>query len=161
MTKHRPTAFAALLGTLLMTVFQGCASSKPATSTSSVPSGWPVDRSLVVVTREFGSPRGGSRHQGIDLAAPAGTAVHATADGRVVVAGREKRYGRMVLVDHGGGTLTRYAHLKQIDVARGDRVRRGDGIGRVGASGNASGPHLHYEVIRSGVPVNPRGYLGG
>jgi len=159
MVNHRPITFAAPFGALLLLSLQCCAS-KPAAPESLILSGWPVERSLVVVTREFGAPRGGSSHQGIDLAAPAGTAVHATADGRVVVAGREKRYGRMVLVDHGGGILTRYAHLKRIDVARGDRVRRGDRIGRVGASGNASGPHLHYEVIRNGAPVNPRGYLG-
>lgn len=128
-------------------------------SEGSAPSGWPVERSRVVVTAEFGEPRGGARHQGIDLAAPAGTAVRATADGTVIFAGRDGRYGKTVVIDHGGGFHTRYAHLKGIDTAKGKRVRRGDRIGKVGKTGNASGTHLHYEVLRNGVAVNPRAYL--
>lgn len=111
------------------------------------------------MTAEFGVPRGGSHHQGIDLAASAGTPVWATADGTVVVAGKDGRYGKTVLIDHGGGFRTRYAHLKKIEVKKGKRVERGDTIGRVGKSGNASGAHLHYEVIKNGAPVNPRGYF--
>jgi murein DD-endopeptidase MepM/ murein hydrolase activator NlpD len=125
----------------------------------STPAGWPVDRSKVVVTAEFAVPRGGSRHQGIDLAAPMGTSVRTTADGFVVVAGKDGRYGKTVLVDHGGGYRTRYAHLRRIETQKGKRVQRGELIGRVGKSGNASGTHLHYEVIKNGVPVNPRAYL--
>ena len=113
----------------------------------------------VVVTAEFGEPRGSSRHEGIDLAAPAGTPVWATADGTVVVAGKDGSYGKTVLIDHGAGYGTRYAHLKKIETKKGKRVERGDTIGRVGKSGNASGAHLHYEVLRNGVPVNPRVYL--
>ena len=124
-----------------------------------IPSGWPVVRAVVVVTAEFGAPRGGSRHQGIDLAAPAGTPVWVTADGKVIFAGKDGRYGRTILVDHGGGYRTRYAHLKRIDTKNGKTVKRGDVIGRVGKSGNASGAHLHYEVLRNGTPVNPRAYL--
>ncbi len=137
----------------------GCASSKSAIRGPAAPSGWPVERSIVVVTAEFGSPRGGSHHQGIDLAAPAGTPVRVTADGKVVIAERDGRYGRTIVVDHGGGFRTRYAHLKRIEVKDGKRVRHGDVIGRVGSSGNASGAHLHYEVLKNGVPVNPRPYL--
>jgi murein DD-endopeptidase MepM/ murein hydrolase activator NlpD len=144
----------------LLLLLAGCASSKLAGRATTVPVGWPVERSSVVVTAEFGSPRGGSRHQGIDLAAPAGTPVRVTADGRVVVAERDGRYGRTVVVDHGAGYRTRYAHLKRIETSVGKRLRRGDVIGRVGKSGSASGAHLHYEVIRNGVQVNPRGYLG-
>jgi murein DD-endopeptidase MepM/ murein hydrolase activator NlpD len=124
-----------------------------------VPTGWPVDPAVATVTAGFGAPRGSSRHQGIDLAAPAGTPVRATADGWVVVAERQKRYGRTVVLDHGDGYRTRYAHLKRIDTKKGKKVRRGDVIGRVGQSGNASGTHLHYEVLRNGVPLNPRPYL--
>ena len=62
-------------------------------------------------------------------------------------------------MDHGGGWQTRYAHLRKITTGTGKRVRRGDVIGRVGRSGNASGAHLHYEVLLNGVPVNPRGFL--
>lgn len=111
------------------------------------------------MTAEFGVPRGGSHHQGIDLAALAGTPVWATADGTVVAAGKDGSYGKTVLIDHGGGFRTRYAHLKKIEVKKGKRVERGDTIGRVGKSGNASGAHLHYEVLRNGVPVDPRLYL--
>jgi murein DD-endopeptidase MepM/ murein hydrolase activator NlpD len=118
-----------------------------------------VAREKAVVTAEFGIPRGGSRHEGIDLAAPAGTPVWATADGTVVDTGRGGRFGKTVVIDHGAGYRTRYAHLKKIDTEKGKRVKRGDVIGRVGKSGNASGPHLHYEVLKNGVPVNPRGYL--
>ena len=87
------------------------------------------------------------------------TTVRVTADGRVIAAGKDGRYGRTVVVDHGGGYRTRYAHLKKIDTSEGRRVHRGDRIGRVGKSGNASGAHLHYEVLINGVPVNPRPYL--
>lgn len=137
----------------------GCASGRTTQQTRAIPSGWPVARSEVVVTAEFGSPRGGARHQGIDLAAPKGTPVRATADGRVVFAGKDGRYGKTVVVDHGAGWTTRYAHLKKIETGKGKRVGRGDLIGRVGKSGNASGAHLHYEVLRNGVPVDPRAYL--
>jgi len=65
-----------------------------------------------------------------------------------------------VVVDHGGGWQTRYAHLKRIKVKEGKKVDRGDVIGTVGKSGNATGNHLHYEVLRHGHPVNPRPYLG-
>jgi len=147
------------LGAAFVLMLIGCASSKPVAPVTTLPSGWPVERSRVVVTAEFGSPRGGSRHQGIDLAAPAGTPVRVTADGKVIVAERDKRYGRTLVVDHGDGYRTRYAHLKRIDTSLGKRVQRSEVIGRVGSSGNASGPHLHYEVIRNGVPINPRPFL--
>lgn len=144
---------------LVMAALIGCGSSRSIDLDSIVPSGWPVAYGTVTVTAEFGAPRGGARHQGIDLVAPAGTPVRATAPGKVVFAGKDGRYGRTVVIDHGAGTMTRYAHLKKIETKKGKRVDRGDLIGRVGKSGNASGPHLHYEVIRNGVPVNPRGYL--
>jgi murein DD-endopeptidase MepM/ murein hydrolase activator NlpD len=86
--------------------------------------------------------------------------VWATADGKVVVAERDGAYGRTVVIDHGNGFSTRYAHLRRIKVARGDRVRWGDTVGTVGKSGRASGSHLHYEVRRNGAPLDPRPYLG-
>jgi len=137
----------------------GCASSGSERQPSNTPSVWPVARAKVIVTAEFGVARGGSRHQGIDLAAPAGTLVWATADGTVVVTGKSGRYGKTVVIDHGAGYRTRYAHLKKIETKKGKRVRRGDVIGKVGKSGNASGAHLHYEVLKNGTPVNPRAYL--
>jgi murein DD-endopeptidase MepM/ murein hydrolase activator NlpD len=138
----------------------GCASGRRTGDTEVVPDGWPVARHSAVVTSEFGATRGRSRHQGIDLAAPAGTPVTATADGVVSFAGRSGDFGRLVVVDHGGGWQTRYAHLKRIKVKEGKKVDRGDVIGTVGKSGNATGNHLHYEVRRHGHPVNPRPYLG-
>lgn len=96
-------------------------------------------------------------HHGVDFAAPAGTPVYAAADGVVVEAGVRQGYGRLVRLRHGGGTETLYAHLSGL--ARGLRpgrsVRQGEVIGRVGATGWATGPHLHYEVRRAGRPVDP------
>ncbi|HSN54385.1 MAG TPA: M23 family metallopeptidase, partial [Candidatus Sulfomarinibacteraceae bacterium] len=118
-----------------MPVLAGCGSAKPAQPPSPVPSGRPVAHA--VVTAEFGAPRGRGFHQGVDLAVPKGSPVWATADGEVVFAGRDGRYGRTVVIDHGSGYRTRYAHLKTIETERGKRVRRGDVVGRVGKSGRA------------------------
>jgi murein DD-endopeptidase MepM/ murein hydrolase activator NlpD len=143
------------LATLAVVSVIGCASSRPPERESPLPSGWPVDRGKAVITSGFGALRGGSQHQGIDLAVPAGTAVRATADGVVSFAGRAHGWGRCVVIDHVDGWQTRYAHLKNIKLDRGARVRRGDLLGRAGRSGNASGIHLHYEVLRNGHPVDP------
>ena len=137
----------------------GCASTRTS-APSSTPAGWPVAPDLAAVSSPFGAPRGRSLHQGLDLTAPRGTPVWVTADGVVTFAGRSGSYGRLVVVDHPGGWQTRYAHLHRIRVDEDDRVRRGDRVGTVGASGNASGDHLHYEVRRNGVPVDPRPTLG-
>lgn len=97
-------------------------------------------------------------HTGIDYAAPVGTEVSATGAGRVVFAGTIRGYGLTVDVDHGGGVVTRYAHLSEIaDAAQdGSRVKAGDRIGAVGATGLVSGPNLHYEVRVDGRPVDPK-----
>jgi murein DD-endopeptidase MepM/ murein hydrolase activator NlpD len=145
---------------ILILAIMGCASGRRTGDTEVAPQGWPVARHSAVVTSEFGVTRGRTRHQGIDLAAPAGTPVTATADGVVSFAGRSGDFGRLVVVDHGGGWQTRYAHLKRIKVKEGKKVDRGDVIGTVGKSGNATGNHLHYEVRHHGHPVNPRPYLG-
>lgn len=150
---------AAVVVALLVAGIQGCASARRAERTTQVPSGYPVTGVDVSITSDFGAPRGRSRHEGIDLSAPAGTAVRATADGTVVFAGRAGAYGRTVLLDHGNGWQTRYAHLKRIKTERGTRVTRGTVVGAVGQSGNASGAHLHYEVLRNGTPIDPRPYL--
>jgi murein DD-endopeptidase MepM/ murein hydrolase activator NlpD len=99
-------------------------------------------------------------HQGVDIVAPAGTDVHATADGVISVVGRYADYGRSIDVDHGHGFLTRYAHLSEVLVRPGDRVERGDRIGLVGSTGRTTGPHLHYEIFRDGRRANPWTYLG-
>jgi murein DD-endopeptidase MepM/ murein hydrolase activator NlpD len=111
------------------------------------------------VTSGFGAPRGSGRHEGIDLSAPEGTPVRTPAAGVVRVAEKFGRWGRMVVVDHGGGWQTRYAHLKRIKVSKGRTLDRGDVIGTVGKSGNATGFHLHYEILRYGRPVDPKPFL--
>lgn len=151
-----PRPAAALAAALLaVAALSGCAGSRPPAA-ATVPSGWPVPAGRASISSSFGAPRGSSSHQGLDLTAPQGTPVVATADGRVTFAGRSGSYGRLVVVDHGGGWETRYAHLHRIAVDAGDRIRRGGRLGTVGHSGNASGDHLHYEVRRNGVPVDPR-----
>ncbi|MDX7950381.1 M23 family metallopeptidase [Lichenihabitans sp. Uapishka_5] len=98
-------------------------------------------------------------HTGIDLREDAGTTVLATAAGRVSFAGTASGYGNMVEIDHGSGLSTRYAHLSAITVAVGTPITAGDGIGRVGATGRATGPHLHYETRIDGEPVDPVRFL--
>jgi murein DD-endopeptidase MepM/ murein hydrolase activator NlpD len=99
-------------------------------------------------------------HEGIDLAAPRGTPVVATAAGTVVFAGRSSgRYGKIVVIDHGNGYQTRYAHLQRVLLRKGEKVRRGQPVGRVGRSGNATGCHLHYEVRLSAVALDPAPFL--
>lgn len=98
-------------------------------------------------------------HRGLDIVAPHGTPVVASAKGKVRFVGQSGEFGLMVEVDHGRGLVTRYAHLSQALVRRGAVVVRGDTIARVGKSGLAVGPHLHYEVLVNGRPANPRRYI--
>jgi murein DD-endopeptidase MepM/ murein hydrolase activator NlpD len=98
-------------------------------------------------------------HNGLDIVAPTGTPVVASAKGRVIAAGRSGHYGLLVEIDHGYGTVTRYAHLSRIDVKVGQVVERGRDIGAVGSTGLSIGPHLHYEVLVNGRHVNPGNYL--
>jgi len=95
------------------------------------------------------------RHQGVDIAAPWGTPVRAAAAGTVVYAGWFGGYGKLVVVDHGGGVATLYGHLSSIAVSPGDRVAAGDVLGRVGSTGYSTGPHLHFEIRVDGRPVDP------
>lgn len=101
----------------------------------------------------------GAFHTGIDIAAPLASPVRVTADGVVVFAGWMRGYGRVVIVSHGHGLRTLYAHLSGFSVAAGQRLERGDVLGYVGDSGRSTGPHLHYEVRINRVPVNPYKYL--
>jgi Membrane proteins related to metalloendopeptidases len=98
-------------------------------------------------------------HTGIDLAGNSGSPFIAAASGTVVEAGWAGGYGKMILIDHGNGVKTRYAHASTILVSTGQRVDKGQTIGSVGSTGNATGPHLHFEVIINGNTVNPRNYL--
>jgi murein DD-endopeptidase MepM/ murein hydrolase activator NlpD len=95
------------------------------------------------------------RHKGVDLTAPQGTPVFATLDGQVIIAGKHKQYGNYVLIDHGNGVATLYAHHKMNLVHEGDIVRRGQQIAEVGRTGNATGPHLHFELRVDGIQRNP------
>jgi len=98
-------------------------------------------------------------HTGIDLRGETGEPVHATAAGRVTIAGRDGGYGNMVELDHGNGLATRYGHLSEIDVAVGQTVRIGQVIGKIGSTGRSTGPHLHYETRVKGEAVNPQKFL--
>ena len=97
-------------------------------------------------------------HHGVDYLIPEGTAVFATADGVVKKARRESGYGYVIVIDHGYGYETRYAHLKSFNVKQGQRVQRGQTIALSGNSGRSTGPHLHYEVLQRGRHVNPANY---
>lgn len=117
-----------------------------------------------VVTSAFGFRRDpilgvSALHPGIDFRDAVGTNVPATAAGVVTRAGRAGGYGNMVEIDHGGGYSTRYAHLSEIDVKVGDKVARGETIGKSGSTGRSTGPHLHYEVRHNGRAVNPVSFL--
>jgi len=98
-------------------------------------------------------------HTGIDLAAATGTPIYAAESGRVVRAEYMTGYGNTVIIDHGGGIATLYGHMSRIEVQAGQMVVRGQEIGRVGATGWATGPHLHFEVRVDGVPVDPKPYI--
>jgi murein DD-endopeptidase MepM/ murein hydrolase activator NlpD len=110
-------------------------------------------------TRSDPMTHGPGLHQGIDIAAAAGQPVFAAADGLVVLAASTSGYGDAVYLAHGFGVTTRYGHLSEIDVRPGERVHRGDLIGRVGSTGRSTGSHLHYEVRLDGTPVNPLAYI--
>jgi murein DD-endopeptidase MepM/ murein hydrolase activator NlpD len=117
---------------------------------------WPVNGR---VTSEFG-PRWGRLHKGIDIAAPTGTPVHASADGQVISSGwNSGGYGYMVMIDHGSGIVTLYAHNSGLAVSAGQQVTRGQVIAYAGSTGNSTGPHCHFEVRVNGTPQNPRAWL--
>ena len=116
------------------------------------------------ITSAFGSrsnPRsaGSRRHDGIDIKATAGEEIIAAAAGVVVFAGRQRGYGNVVIIDHGGGTTTLYAHLFYARVRRGESVAAGETIGRAGKRGSATGTHLHFEVRHGGTALDPAPYL--
>jgi murein DD-endopeptidase MepM/ murein hydrolase activator NlpD len=133
------------------------------TGLADAPSIWPLEGR---VTSSFGDREDpfngeGAFHSGIDISAPYGSPVRATADGEVTGAALGAGYGREVMLDHGHGFATVYGHLSAIAVLAGQHVIRGQVIGYVGQSGRATGPHLHYEVRVNNVPVNPHKYLRG
>jgi murein DD-endopeptidase MepM/ murein hydrolase activator NlpD len=128
---------------------------------AAIPSLWPVEGYISSSFGERVDPFNGEGafHSGVDIVAPYGTPVAASADGYVTFADEMAGYGRLVEINHGQGLSTRYGHLSGYAVTAGQHVRRGQIIGYVGHSGRATGCHLHYEVRVQYVPVNPRKYL--
>ncbi|MBW2701504.1 MAG: M23 family metallopeptidase [Deltaproteobacteria bacterium] len=128
---------------------------------ASTPSIWPTRGWL---TSGFGTrldPYTGKRtmHSGIDIANQQGVSIMAPARGTVTFAGSSGGFGKVIVVDHGFGMRTRYAHLSEIAVQVGDRVKRGDQIAKLGNTGRSTGPHLHYEVEVNGICENPMNYI--
>jgi murein DD-endopeptidase MepM/ murein hydrolase activator NlpD len=116
---------------------------------------WPVNGQI---TSGFG-PRWGRMHEGLDIAGASGTPIAAAAGGTVIVAGPQGGYGNLVVVDHGGGLSTAYAHLSSIAVSSGQSVGQGTVVGGMGTTGSSTGVHLHFEVRVNGGAVDPLGYL--
>lgn len=133
---------------------------------AATPSIWPLsDDGEAYISSNFGwrqDPFTGQQsiHEGLDIGTWYNTPVLATADGVVDFAGRNGGYGVMVIIKHGFGFETRYAHLNKVQVKKGQKVSRGDVIALSGNSGRSSGPHLHYEVRKNNIPQNPRSYIG-
>lgn len=136
----------------VVTAFSGTIPSTAARGTGNF--GWPVSGRI---TQKYWT-----RHPGIDIGAPTGTPIYAADAGYVISAGWSNvGYGNMILINHGNGYLTRYGHLSSFNVEVGDSVKKGQIIGRVGSTGNSTGPHLHFEIIRNGTHRNPFGLLPG
>ncbi|KMZ52492.1 murein hydrolase activator EnvC family protein [Dorea sp. D27] len=116
------------------------------------------------ISSEFGwraqpIPGASSNHKGMDFAAATGTPIYAAAGGTVVSAGYSGNAGNLIIINHGNGLQTYYMHCNNIYVRAGQSVSKGQNIGAVGSTGNSSGPHLHFQVMSGGTPVNPRNYL--
>jgi murein DD-endopeptidase MepM/ murein hydrolase activator NlpD len=151
---------------LLRTVLQGLESrlhdvrtdvDKRNALAAATPSIWPVTG---WISSRMGYRRdpitgGSDYHSGLDIAGERGQPVHATASGRVTHVGYSGAYGNLVIVDHGFGLQTKYGHLSGYAVKKGDRVKRGDMIGKLGSTGRSTGNHLHYEVLANGRLLNP------
>lgn len=116
---------------------------------------WPLDG---ILTSGFGM-RWGSMHEGIDIAAPTGTPIHAAASGTVTIAAYTGGYGNYTCIDHGGGLSTCYGHQDSFATSVGASVAQGEVIGYVGSTGHSTGPHCHFEVRVDGVAQDPLGYL--
>lgn len=122
---------------------------------------WPFQPGIGIPTSHFGAPRKGHKHQGVDISVKDKEKVRALAGGTVSWAGKQRGYGKVVYLDHGGGWQTRYAHLDSIKVDSGERVAPGDVLGRAGRTGRTYGadPHLHLEIRFRGKPLDPWPYL--
>ncbi|MBW1726130.1 MAG: M23 family metallopeptidase [Deltaproteobacteria bacterium] len=116
-----------------------------------ISSGFGYRKSPFTGLREF--------HKGLDIANHKGTPIIATGDGIVTFVGAKGLLGKVIVIDHGHGMVTRYGHLQEILAKRKQAVKRGDTIALMGNSGRGTGPHLHYEVLLNGIPVNPKKYI--
>lgn len=128
-----------------------------------VPNGRPVSEGWI--SSYFGSrsdPFTGHRahHKGVDFAGPAGASVVAVASGVVTFAGERSGYGQLVEITHGNGYVTRYGHNQKLLVKVGDKVEKGQSVSLIGSTGRSTGPHLHFEVLKDGVAVNPMRFVG-
>lgn len=126
---------------------------------------WPV-ASYVYVSSRFGPrihPITGEKknHTGLDIASNQGTTVYASDGGSVTLAGWNGGYGNCIMIDHGNGYVTLYGHLSSISVSQGQSVSQGDVIGAVGSTGNSTGPHLHFEVLKDGSRIDPEQFFSG
>jgi murein DD-endopeptidase MepM/ murein hydrolase activator NlpD len=118
---------------------------------------WPLSGPVIA---DFGTNVSGERNDGINIAVPFGTPIHAAAAGEISYAGNELRgYGNLVLIKHDDGYVTAYAHAERLIVNRGDYVTKGQVIGYAGQSGDVTSPQLHFEIRRGVTPVNPRTML--
>jgi murein DD-endopeptidase MepM/ murein hydrolase activator NlpD len=134
-------------------------SSGPAAGTGKGAFVWPVQGKVIGA---FGSSKDGMKNDGINIAAPNGAPVVAAADGTIAYAGNELRgFGNMILIRHDGGYVTAYAHNASLLVKKGDKVKRGQTIARVGQTGAVFGPQLHFEIRKGTQPVDPMSFLGG
>lgn len=130
---------------------------------SAIPTKWPVSGRI---TSRFGTRNDPfnydeKMHEGIDIAAPNGTSIKAAARGTVVYAGTNGNYGKCIIISHGNGIRTLYAHASKLFMEEGDTVNKGDTIAQVGSTGRSTGDHLHFEVQLNGTPVDPLKYIGG
>lgn len=162
MTRTVGLVLPVLAGVLVLAA--GCISKDRGGAPPRIPAIWPVGPQGRTITSSFGTRKnpvtGRVRtHKGLDIAARKKSPVAATAAGTVSFAGKDRTYGKYVVINHGNGMETRYAHLRKIKTKRGVRVKPGHVIGKVGKTGRATGPHLHYEVWVRGKPVDPKDYL--
>ncbi len=151
---HEVEALAAVSASLASRIQTSQSSSSVVRSSSGLI--WPVSGP---VTSGYGW-RWGRMHEGIDISVPSGTPVSAAASGLVIYAGWMGGYGNLVVVDHGGGLATAYAHNTSVAVGSGTSVSQGQTIAYAGSTGNSTGPHVHFEVRVNGSPADPLGYLG-
>ena len=126
---------------------------------------WPV-ASYVYVSSRFGQrvhPITGEikNHTGIDIASNQGTTIYAADGGTITLAAWNGGYGNCVMIDHGNGYVTLYGHMSSIAVSQGQTVSQGDTIGYVGSTGNSTGPHLHFEVLKNGTRIDPEQFFSG